>query len=86
MSAQTGLSVPRHHRKLEKGVNKNIFLQDIINTQSRCRGGDKLTIETENERAFLCGNNGWMKYFKTNKSKYLCVLDNEINVNLPFIV
>ena len=36
----------------------------------RCRGGDKLAIETENERAFLCGNNGWMKYFKTNKSKY----------------
>ena len=28
-----------------------------------------MTIETENERAFLCGKNGWMKYFKTDKSK-----------------
>ena len=28
-----------------------------------------MTIETENERAFLCGKNGWMKYFKTDKSR-----------------
>ena len=30
-----------------------------------------MTIETENERAFLCGNNGWNRFFRTNKSKFV---------------